>query len=79
MSFYFGGVLSLEDCMARCLGNSSGCRCFDHVDGQEQDDLETGNTGTSKATCRLHASGADVITNKVSAYTAYWRDATEHS
>ena len=29
-----------------------------------------------EAECRLHVSGADVVTNSVSEYTAYWSNET---
>ena len=74
-SYYFSGQLSLAACSARCEANSSGCRCFDHVDAAG-DELVEKAEGAPSPTCRLHASGQDIVTNAVSSYTAYWRNVT---
>ena len=82
-SFYFSGQLSLAACSARCEANSSGCSCFDHIDGasdelveEEHEEEAIGSAPSSSPTCRLHASGQDIVTNGVSSFTAYWRNAS---
>ena len=69
-SFYYSGALSLADCSTRCVANSSGCSCFDHDDADDQTVEGIGGTPT----CRLHASGADIISNEESSFTAYWQE-----
>ena len=39
-SFYFSGQLGLAACSARCEANSSGCSCFDHIDGASDELVE---------------------------------------
>ena len=78
--------LPLDACSAACVANSSGCACFDHI--TSPDDVGETDTGAAEAgerprrrqleeggeaECRLHKSGADIVTNEVSHYTAYWK------
>ena len=51
---------------------------LDHIDGGPdvagpRRRLEEGG---DMLECRLHALAADIVTNKVSRYTAYWRNAS---
>jgi hypothetical protein len=74
-SYYWSGQLDLPNCYAACAANRTGCSCFDHITTGPDDDPNalTANTlGTTPAKCRLHASAADIVTNQVSDYTAYW-------
>ena len=76
-SFYFAGGLTFAECSARCVANSTGCHCFDHLDGDagaearihEEEGVEV---AVARPLCRLHASAADIVTNNESPYTAYW-------
>ena len=80
-SFFWSGQLDLPNCYAACAANCTGCSCFDHLTGGPDDPAKfaattlgaSAGSGSPSVECRLHASAADIVTNEVSEYTAYWR------
>lgn len=65
----------VPNCYVACAANHTGCSCFEHIATGPDDNpyaLTANTLGTTPAKCRLHASVADIVTNQVSDYTAYW-------